>query len=69
MADDEHVFPYIVAHVSMLYVVYSDYIQLYEEKYVRCDVECRGAQRDTMATKLKWTKLKWCPTSSLALLK
>ena len=53
----------------MLYVVYSDYIQLNEEKYVRCDVECRGAQRDTMATKLKWTKLKWCPTSSLALLK
>ena len=45
------------------------FIQLYEEKYVRCDVECRGAQRDTMATKLKWTKLKWCPTSSLALLK
>ena len=33
MADDEHVFPYIVAHVSMLYEVYSDYI--HSSNYMR----------------------------------
>ena len=49
LTNDEHAFPYIVAHVSMLYEVYSDYISLYEEKYIRCGVECRGTQRDTMA--------------------